>query len=48
MNSLYKVLEIDFQENLFLSLFLCAMQDFNVGADNFELSPNSLRVANLG
>ncbi len=45
---MYRVLEIDFQEHLYLNLFLCVEQDFNVGTDNSELSPSSLGVANLG
>jgi len=45
---MYRLLEIDFQEHLYLSLFLCVVQDFNVGVDNLELSPSSSSVANLG
>jgi hypothetical protein len=41
---MYRVLEIDFQENFFLSLFLFVVQDFNARANNFELSPNSLQI----
>jgi hypothetical protein len=45
---MYRVLEIDSQKHLYLNLFLCAMQDFNVGVHNSKLSPSSLGVTNLG
>jgi hypothetical protein len=48
MNSMYRVLEIDSQKHLYLNLFLCVVQDFNVGIDNSKLLPSLSSVTNLG